>query len=206
MSFLRERSRLIDLYPITMGALAWAATGGISGRTAHAFSKATAILRPYGVEISGMIADRLDNLQLEIQPIANTDYTETVLSPDNRPCVRTSVHRHESAVHEIFDAGAEDPYALVSTEFLDGGRVGAVAFVHHEASLPCVRTSIADRSRARHELFTDGAFDPCVRLDADLHGNGRIGAVAMTVEPSASLTIRVGTRLYRLVDGALVEV
>jgi hypothetical protein len=172
----------------------------------RAFHKASTILRSYGVEIQALTADSLDNLRLDIRPIGNTEYVETVLSPTDRPAVRTSVRGSTSAVHEIFDDGAEDPYALLSTQLHDDGKVGAIDFVHYHADfVPCVKTTIPDHRRATHELFTDGAFDACVRVDAQIHDGGRIGAVALDVEPAVDLTIRVGERMYQLVDGRLVE-
>jgi hypothetical protein len=123
------------------------------------------------------------------------------------PSIRTSMRGNASAVHEIFDDGGEDPYALVSTQLDEDGRIGAIDFVQYQNGdfVPCVKTTIPDHAHSTHELFSDGAFDACVRLDAAMHDGGRIGAVALAVAPGTDLTIRIGARMYQLVDGKLVE-
>lgn len=51
-----------------------------------------------------------------------------------------------------------------------------------------------------------GGIQPCIHVAAERLADGALGEVIISVnEPSVSFVVRIGARLYRLVDGRLVE-
>ncbi|HVJ19938.1 MAG TPA: hypothetical protein VM686_31200 [Polyangiaceae bacterium] len=110
------------------------------------------------------------------------DHLHEINDGDIVPCVRTTIHDHALASHELFDEGAIDPCFRVSSEMLEGARIGKIDCVHlHENDsgeiIPCVRTTIHDHSLATHELYDDGALEPCFRVSSEMLKGARIGTV-----------------------------
>lgn len=121
------------------------------------FRAASTTLKDYGIAVSGDDS-RSDQIFMEIRPLAETQYTQTILTRTDSgaiiPCVRTS---HLEA---------------------RGGPVTSFEHFHGEI-IPCVRTRIEGHALATHELLDsdEGGIVPCVRTAAQMLEGGHIGAV-----------------------------
>jgi hypothetical protein len=172
------------------------------------FRQASRVLAPYGIGVSGSDLAPYDLIRFDIRPLPATAYTQYVkdartgvlssrtaviggvssfehfhdVDGNAIPCIKTRIEEAALATHEVFDEGSIIPCVRVTSEMLEGARIGQVDFEHlHEHSsgeiVPCVRTTIHDHALATHELFDDGALDPCVRVTSEMLEGARIGQV-----------------------------
>jgi hypothetical protein len=136
-----------------------------------------------------------------------------------QPCWRGTIEGRARAITELFDAdqGGLEPCWRETAEMLEGGHIGTITATHFHptrtgAVEPCWRTTIHGHQRATTEVLNAlwGAPPdpdmPSLVLSGEMLDGGAIGAVRVVVNQlDQDLEIRVGDRVYRLEDGALVE-
>jgi hypothetical protein len=210
---LTRRGLIAGLVAV-VGALAARAAEAFTLRDRLRFRAASEILDEYGVTVRGGAAGGHDVLALDVVPRPDIQYDHIVRERTRAgaldPCMRTSVFGGVEEV-SLFDpeSGAIDP-CLKTT------RSGDLATFEHFHPLvsgvdPCMRTTVTGHTQASLELFdlTDGRdagyIVPCVRVVSAMTEDGALGAVEVTVDPDEEFTVQVGERVYRLVDGELLE-
>jgi len=152
------------------------------------FNAASRILGRYGMSVDGgfdgTVAPGHDVLTIEVVPQPVTEYRQ-VVGTDRRlgriiPSIKTSVFGEDASF----------------THF------------HPGEIVPCVRTRIEGNTLATHELFDSdqGGIIPCIKVVSEMLEGGRLGAIEVTVNDlDEDFTVRVGSKLYILIDGSLVD-
>ena len=140
-----------------------------------------------------------DQLELAIGQLPGTEYTQVVGTTRNAlgeiiPCIKTSV--------------LDDDAEFIHFHPTEGGIV------------PCVKTRIEGPTLTTHALATYELLDasagevnppdniPSLKVESEMLEGGAIGAVEVTVNPPdnlPSLRIAVGTQVFNLIGGRLVE-
>lgn len=149
------------------------------------FTAATQILSPYGISVGGSYDAELghDVLTVTALPQAGTQCdlvgAELTSGGEIIPCFRTS----------SFD--------------------GTNTFVHYAPGgiIPCIRVTIVGPLMT-YDLIdpTERDIIPCIRVAAEHTADGGLGPIVATIDPDEEgLSIVVGTRTYRLIEGQLVE-
>ena len=181
--------------------------------TEKLFAKATQALRRFGISVTGASDRGHDVLTISAVPEGAIQYDFAITEVDEaggiQPCSLTSFFEEVTTfTHYDMDiAGGIQPCTrttvaepVVMFEHLDMDTAGGI--------VPCTKTVIDD-ALTTFELFDDGAFggiQPCIHVAAERLADGALGEVIISVnEPSVSFVVRIGARLYRLVDGRLVE-
>jgi hypothetical protein len=203
-----QRRHVLGALSVAGASLAASTANALPRGADEDFRRATRILQPYGIGIVGHDSGPYDLIATNIRPVAATAYTQTVknartdvlslrtlvvdkiarfehfhdVDGNPIPCIKTTIEDDALATHELFNDGALDPCVRVTAEMLDGAQIGRVDFEHlHEDDLggivPCVRTTIHDHELATHELFNEGALEPCLRVSAEMLKGARIGKV-----------------------------
>jgi hypothetical protein len=148
------------------------------------FNAATQILSDYGVSVGGSFDAELghDVLKVTALPQVGTQYdlvfAELTSDGEVIPCYRTS----------SFDG------TITSLHYAPGGII------------PCIRVTVAGPLMT-YELFdpNEGDIIPCIRVAAEHTADGSLGLISASVDPEEEFEIAVGSRLYRLIEGQLVE-
>jgi len=177
------------------------------------FAKASQALRHFGVSVTGTSDRGHDVLRITALPEPAIQYDFAINEVNEAggivPCVLTSFFEEittfthyemdvTSGIQPCTRTTIAEP--VVTFEHLDVDAAGGI--------LPCVKTVI-DTALTTFELFDEGAFGgvvPCVHVGAERLADGGLGEVVVSVnEPDLHFVVRIGTRVYRLVDGQLVE-
>lgn len=156
--------------------------------SAGQFNAASHVLSRYGVSVGGEFDQTIppghDVLSIEVAQQPVTEYRQVIGPSDGIrgiiPCIKTSV--------------------------LDGD--ASFTHFHPGEIVPCVRTTIEGHVLATHELFDsdDAGIIPCIKVAAVMLDGGHLGPIEVKVNDlELELSVRVGDKVYHLVDGSLVE-
>jgi hypothetical protein len=182
MKFSADRRRsLLGLAAIAGGtALARPAQAFSNASWATDFQRASRCLQPYGVAVSGT-DQPYDVVRFDVTPLAGTEYRHSVAGP---------------GLHSVETVSRDD--AATFTHLHDDVNGNPV---------PCIKTVIHDHALATHELIDNrNPTVPVMEVATEMVAGGQIGAITVLVnDVAAQLTIRVGARVYLLVNGQLVE-